>query len=105
MANSKGTKVHQYPDMFLEDEKITVIVVCYDNSQYYAFAFRKNIVTDDQPVKETIAKKKSSLEACKMACSSYIDKKVSLDGWKVPFAKIAEQAEEKKIINFLDKYG
>lgn len=98
---AKGTKVHSYPDLFLGDVKLSIVIVQYDDI-FYSFEFRKNIETQLES-KSTINKSRSLLE-CKRKCEARYDQNLK-DGYSSPFGEIAIQAEQKQIINFLNKYG
>lgn len=104
----KGTRVASYPDLFLGDDKITITIVSYINETsnrevYYGFQFKKDMNTQKEG-KTTLASQIRSLEQCKKICEKRISELV-YQGWKNPFSSIQKQAEQKKIINFLDKYG
>lgn len=104
---AKGTKVHSYPDLFLDNKKISIIIVAYDSKNghpsYYGFEFIKEMNTQLES-KNTVASHKKTLSDCKVRCEYAYERRLK-EGWNSPFAEIAKQTEQKKLINFLDKYG
>lgn len=104
---AKGTKIHSFPDLFLDDKKISIVIVAYDSKNghpsYYGFEFIKDLNTQLES-KNTVASHKKTLQDCKISCEDAYNRRLR-DGWKSPFSGISAQTEQKKIINFLDKYG